>query len=235
VPGVIPAPPETAEGPRWGLGDAVAAYLMAFFASTLILVAIVADPEDPTYVELLVANVPFWIFTIGFPLWATRAKGWGPKRDLGLAIRWTDVPLGAAVGVVAQLAIPLLYQVMPQDIRDRVGDEAEELYQSVDAHGSVLVTVLFVLTTVLVAPFAEELFYRGLVMRSIERRAGLWPAVAITALVFALIHFQAIQTLGLLLAGLVFGALAARTGRLGPAMVAHMAFNGLAVIQLMTS
>ena len=229
----MPSPPLDQDAPRWGLGDAVVAYAMSFVASILIF-SLAKDIEDPTYYEQLAATVPLWIFTIGFPLWATRAKGNGPVRDLGLAIRPTDVPLGLAVGVGAQLAIPLLYELFPQDVQDRVGDEAQKLADSVDASGGTLVTVVFIVTTVLVAPFAEELFYRGLVMRSIERRAGLWVAVGITTVVFALIHFQALQTLGLLLAGAVFGVLAAATGRLGPAMVAHMAFNGLAVWQLLS-
>ncbi len=228
----MPSPPLDQDAPRWGLGDAVVAYAMSFVASILVF-SLAKDIKDPTYYEQLAATVPLWIFTVGFPLWATRTKGNGPVRDLGLAIRWTDVPLGIAVGVAAQLAIPLLYELFPQDVQDRVGDEAQKLADSVDASGGKLATVLFVLTTVFVAPFAEELFYRGLVLRSIERRTGLWVAVGITTVVFALIHFQALQTLGLLLAGAVFGVLAAATGRLGPAMMAHMAFNGLAVWQLL--
>ncbi|WP_421121992.1 type II CAAX prenyl endopeptidase Rce1 family protein [Aquihabitans daechungensis] len=42
---------------------------------------------------------------------------------------------------------------------------------------------------------------------------------------FALTHFQLLQFLPLVAAGAVFGYLVVRTGRLGPAIVAHMAFN----------
>jgi membrane protease YdiL (CAAX protease family) len=226
---VIPAshPNET---PRWGLRDAVVAYLMAFVGSVL-LVAVVRDPDHLSLEESVLLNLPLWIFTIGFPIWATRTKGRGPVEDLGLRIRWYDVPMGIAAGLAAQLVLPFLYGLFVSDrTLDRLDDPARAL---ADSAGSTWAKVLFALTTVLVAPFAEELFYRGLILRSIERKAGVWPALAITTVIFAVLHFQGLQLVGLVVAGGVFGVLAVVTGRLGPAMAAHMAFNGLAVWQLL--
>jgi membrane protease YdiL (CAAX protease family) len=216
--------------PRWGLGDAVVAYLMAFVGS-LLLVAVVKDPDHLTMEESVLLNLPLWIFTIGFPIWATRTKGDGPVRDLRLSAKWWDLPLGVAAGLAAQLVLPVLYRLFVSErTLDRLDDPARQL---ADSAGSNFAKVLFVVTTVLVAPFAEELFYRGLIMRALERRTGIWAALAITTAVFALLHFQGLQLLGLVVAGGVFGLLAVVTGRLGPAIAAHMAFNGLAVFQLL--
>ena len=56
-----------------------------------------------------------------------------------------------------------------------------------------------------------------------------------TALVFALVHFEALQFLGLAGFGVVLGLLAWRTGRLGPSIVAHMAFNTATIIAIVVS
>ncbi len=228
---MIPAGP--ADGrPRWGLGDAAIAYGMAFIGS-LLLVSVVEEPGNLTMEEAVLVNLPLWIFTIGFPIWATRTKGDGPVRDLRLAIKWYDVPLGAVVGLAAQLVLPFIYRLFVSErTLERLDEPAREL---ADSASSSFGKVLFVLTTVLVAPFAEELFHRGLVMRALERRTGIWPALAISTLIFALVHFQGLQLLGLVVAGGAFGVLAVLTGRLGPAITAHMAFNGLAVWTLLTS
>jgi membrane protease YdiL (CAAX protease family) len=49
---------------------------------------------------------------------------------------------------------------------------------------------------------------------------------------FAIVHFQPVETPGLFLVGLILGACALRTRRLGMNVFAHMAFNatGLLVV-----
>jgi membrane protease YdiL (CAAX protease family) len=88
----------------------------------------------------------------------------------------------------------------------------------------------------------EELFFRGLLFRALTgsfKQLGprLAPAasIAITALVFALVHFEALQFLGLAGFGAVLGILAWRTGRLGPSIVAHMTFNTVTIIAIVAA
>jgi len=84
------------------------------------------------------------------------------------------------------------------------------------------------------APIIEEIFYRGLLQRSLIKRglpAGL--AIGITSVVFGVSHFEALQLPGLVLAGAVFGVLAHRSGRLGPAIAAHVGFNLVTVVALL--
>ncbi len=51
----------------------------------------------------------------------------------------------------------------------------------------------------------------------------------------ALSHLQLLQLPGLVLAGAVFGVLAHRSGRLGPAIAAHVAFNMVTVVALLAA
>lgn len=85
---------------------------------------------------------------------------------------------------------------------------------------------------VLVAPLAEELFFRGYLMRALVRgdflavsaRTVPWWAVCAQAGVFALAHTEVLAGL---LAGLAYGALYRGTGRLGVVIAAHALTNAL--------
>jgi membrane protease YdiL (CAAX protease family) len=83
-----------------------------------------------------------------------------------------------------------------------------------------------------VAPVVEELFFRGLVLRSLERRVGTAWAVVGSAVAFGLAHFELLQLPALVGVGVVCGVLAVRTGRLGPGIFVHAAFNAVAVATL---
>jgi membrane protease YdiL (CAAX protease family) len=89
--------------------------------------------------------------------------------------------------------------------------------------------VLLVLIAGVAAPVVEEIFYRGLLQRSLIRRVGPGWGVALASVLFSAAHLQLLQFPALALAGGLFGILAYRCGRLGPAIVAHMVFNLTAV------
>jgi membrane protease YdiL (CAAX protease family) len=96
--------------------------------------------------------------------------------------------------------------------------------------------VLLVLIVGVMAAVFEEIFYRGLLQRALLKR-GLHPVVAVgtTSVLFAATHFQLLQLPGLVVAGVVFGTLAHRAGRLGPAIAAHLTFNMVTVIALLAA
>jgi membrane protease YdiL (CAAX protease family) len=141
-----------------------------------------------------------------------------PRADLALvrfAPRWAWTAVGIALaGIVVSAALePLLH----------AGDEqglTPERWES----GRAPAFVLSSLAVVLVAPFAEELLYRGLGMRVLAF-LGAPAAVVGTAAVFALSHglVSALAPLGLFALGL--GWLRLRSGSVWPAFLAHAAYN----------
>jgi CAAX prenyl protease-like protein len=82
-------------------------------------------------------------------------------------------------------------------------------------------------------PIAEELAYRGYVLRrlvnsdfqSVKFHDIRWPALAICAVLFGITHGT--MWLPAMLAGLAYGAIAIRTGSIGEAVVAHATTNAL--------
>jgi membrane protease YdiL (CAAX protease family) len=226
---------------RWGMGDVVigiVASLVLSIAGVGIALGISGDEttEDIPLWATALLNVPLWMGLLGAVLLATHRKGSGSLReDFAFRMRPVDVPLGLVAGFLGQLAIILVtlpvYKLLGVDT-DEVGRTAEDLADRAVHAPDVLALVVMV---VLIAPVVEELFHRGLVLRSMERRWGTGAAVVVSSLLFAALHFQWYDLLPLGLAGLLFAGLRVRAGRLGPAIWAHLAFNLTAVISLLAS
>jgi CAAX prenyl protease-like protein len=92
---------------------------------------------------------------------------------------------------------------------------------------------------IITVPIAEELAYRGFLMRRIGRaefdsvalQRVRWPAIAISAVVFGFMH-GSLWFPGIV-AGVAYGAIAVRTGKLGESVAAHATTNTLVAIQVL--
>jgi membrane protease YdiL (CAAX protease family) len=235
-------PEAPASGNRWGLGEAVIA-----FAAGLLLSALGAALAEAAtgYRASSSAGLPvavtgadlagLWIGLVGGAVLASRRRGSGNlRRDYGLSWgRWWDLPVGAGIGLACQYGlIPLLYlpfEQVDRHLRHQLGQPVQKDTSAVHGPGSV--TLLFVLIAV-GAPIVEELFFRGLLLRSLLGRTPVPVAVLASALLFGLAHFEAAQFAGLAAFGVVLALLAWRTGRLTPGMGAHAAFNAVALLSV---
>lgn len=259
--GVPPAPPAGASDPlagpqppdasasgteavppvRWGLGDAWLGLLIGNAAAVFVGAAILAatgyageDVDELPLAIIALLQVPLWAGYLTMPLVAAYRKGNGLVADFGLRARVLDVPVGLVVGVLTQLVlVPLIYLPIFRVIGER--DVSADARALTDRATDPVGVVLLVLVVVIGAPIVEELFFRGLLLRSAERRWGRWWAVAVSSLVFGAVHLQPLQFPALVAVGVVLALLTQRTGRLGPAIFAHVGFNGVAVITLLAS
>jgi membrane protease YdiL (CAAX protease family) len=233
--------------PRWGLGDVWIGLAVAYGAAAIggVLILIVAGLFDAQRTTAEIAQdlplsivaltqIPLWAGYLGVPWHAARTKGNGLRRDFHLSMRWIDVPVGLAAGLVTQLVlVPLLYApaLWLTDIdADELSKEAQELTDKATDPVGVLLLVLIV---VVLAPLIEEIFFRGLFQRAALRRYGSVLAIVLPAVVFGAVHLQPLQFPALVLFGLVAGLLVARSDRLGPAVWAHVGFNAIAVVSLL--
>jgi membrane protease YdiL (CAAX protease family) len=228
------------EAPRWGLGDAIFGLALSLFGSILAAGVVLAitgakKGDELSLAWLNVAQLGLWIPLVAVTVGAAHLKGNGVVRDFGFRVVPQD-----AVGILAGLAsqwilLPLLYVpifVLTNIDSNDLGKVAKDLSDRADDPFGV---VMLVLLTGIAAPIIEELFYRGLLLRALERRWGPNVAVLGSGLVFGVIHFEPLQTLGLVAFGIVLGALAMKTGRLGTSILAHMAFNMVAIVSLLVA
>ena len=230
-PGNPGAIDDLASQPRWGLGDVFGGWVLLVVVSTLISIVVLSATgyiEEGVEIPLAltaVLQLPLWAGMVLVPWWAARTKGFGVVRDFRARMTPVDIPVGIAVGLGVQLiVVPALYWVLFHFIGEQ--DVSEEARQLTDRATSSLGIVLLMLIVGIGAPIAEELFFRGMAQRAFEKRGLPWGAALVcTATFFGVTHFQPLQFPALFVFGLVLGLLVRITGRLGPAVWAHLAFN----------
>jgi membrane protease YdiL (CAAX protease family) len=226
----------------WDVLYAALALAAVVIASSVVGDVLLRSPGVPPLVSVVVSYLVIWVPLLAAVVFATVGLGRaGALRRLGLRLRPLDLLWGVGIGLVARVLDALVNLGV-------VGSTGLEPVPTIDGGPAVGVLVVTVLARVLLAPVVEEVFFRGLLQRSTARllstptRLDAWGAsvmaVITTSLVFALMHVLvgSFSPAGLLVTlvsttvfGLLVGTLAARTGRIGGAIVAHVVFNGLAV------
>jgi membrane protease YdiL (CAAX protease family) len=92
------------------------------------------------------------------------------------------------------------------------------------------------LAVIVVAPVAEEIFFRAFFYRALRTRLPIWSAALIDGLVFGALHFQGVDTLVVLPVIAVFGVgqclVYERTGSLFAVIAIHAAFNTVAMLSV---
>ena len=97
----------------------------------------------------------------------------------------------------------------------------------------VKITKLFLLC-IAISPFAEELVFRGLLLRMFGKACGGIAAIFMTSLLFAISHTEPIQMVYAFFLGILLCAVRLRSGSLWNAVALHLAFN-LSGVVLATS
>lgn len=83
----------------------------------------------------------------------------------------------------------------------------------------------------LLAPLAEELVFRGAILRALLMKSRRhWPAIAISALLFALVHGNPAQMPHAFLVGLLLGWMYYRTDSIVPGVAYHWINNTVAYV-----
>lgn len=225
----------------WGLGDAAVGWLVGLFFGQLtwVLAHMASDTplDEPTELPLAwlaLAQTGLWVGLLGAPYVAARFKGNGMRLDFGLRAERQDLWMGGLLGGIGQFAIVYLVYVPIGWFTDISAEEISEPARDLtDRADGILGVVLLVLIVGIAAPIVEEIFYRGLLQRSLIRRVGVPWGIAIASVLFGAAHLQLLQFPALTLVGVLFGVLAHQAGRLGPAIIAHVVFNMAAVIALL--
>lgn len=163
-------------------------------------------------------------------IWTRLVAAIGALGPLGLAAVWSErreltkpdgfgLLLGVAAAAVCYGPVWLLTRWEP------VATEASRLYEWRGDH-----SFAFLLATVCIAVFAEELFWRAAVTRLLARSYPQWVAVVAASVVFALWHASSGSWLlvcaGLAM-GLVWNLLFVLTRNLSAALACHLVWDVL--------
>jgi len=217
----------------------IVSVLVLNFVLTLPLVA--DSGEDQAFsinsfaLAALATQIPVLIVVYGRLIWP-RAVTW---QELGLQpLPLTRiVNVGVTVGLLGFLGTVLVELALSQ-----IGLRPNQFEQFGFVHtGGPLGLAVVLLLGSVTAPFAEELFFRGVLFGLLRRRQPLVLAYLVSGALFAAAHLtpgrmNPAEMAGLAIGIFVLGSLLAwtyqRTGSLYPSMVAHALNNATGLILL---
>jgi membrane protease YdiL (CAAX protease family) len=146
-------------------------------------------------------------------------------QPFGVGIRWRWPAFGQGVRLLlAGVLLAMVVLAGAALIPDRKDFPMEKLFTSPSAVYAVGGLA------VLVAPFMEELIFRGVLFSFFERLGGFRIAVPATAILFAALHYPEYagawtHVFMILVVGLALSAARASTGSLVPSFLLHTAYN----------
>jgi uncharacterized protein len=226
-------PGEPGAEPRWPPWYAWLAFV-AGLVGTLVAVGVLAaatgtqpDDESPSFtiVATLVQSAIFVGSALLFASFTLPPRPWhfGLRRTrFWPAVGW------AALGMAAFYVFTAVYSALVQP------DAEQSITESLGADQGTLGLVVAGFMVIVVAPSAEEFFFRGFFFRALRTRFPLLAAAALDGLLFGVIHYDfsgadallILPPLGVL--GFVFCLVYERTGSLFPVIALHALNNAVA-------
>jgi uncharacterized protein len=159
------------------------------------------------------------------------------NETMGARLRTGRCPWWFGLGLLAALGMMGLGEIFSGivallGLEDR-GSLA--IFARVFAHPSTATLVGVMGIIVLGASTAEELLFRGYIQTRFVQRWGATASVVVSAVMFAVAHFDALHSLYALVAGLLLGWISLRTGTIRVTLVAHAINNLVSMLQLVSS
>jgi len=230
-----PAPTPGAAPIRWGIGDAIVVWILALMVGALALAPFIEGESIPRADEDIATFVGL-VFQSGATLlvlnYIAGARGLGSLRaDFGLLARLRDAPFFLAGLGVAVVSIVMLTPIIELGDIEKNSQDVKRTFDEATGGGLALLVV----AVLILAPIGEEVLFRGVLLRALQRRFTAEQAIFASALAFALVHVALDPGAGfgvpaLLLLGLISGWRAVATGNLSQSLWLHAGFNMLAVL-----
>ena len=176
-----------------------------------------------TLVQLTSTQVGLLVVTGGLVVMPRTLAG---MRLLPRSRAGRSVAIGLALAIPAWVGVTLLANLCANILEALGLPQGTGIVDTVMQRGDPTVIVLAV---VVVAPIAEELFFRGVVFNAWEREYGTRFAVFGSAGLFALIHGSLVQLLPIFVLGLGLAQLYRATRSLPATMAMHAGFNAVTV------
>ena len=233
-----PEPERADELPRWPLWAPFAAMLATLFVAILgvgviaLLVELaggnVSDGEGESPGVTIAGTYLQDLALIGSAVVLARIVD-RPVTPAKFGLRITRVRPAVGWTLVAWVAFVVFTVAWSQALGIT---ENDDLPQELGVDDSNVALVFVAILVCVLAPIAEELFFRGFCFTALRRRLGMWPAAAATGIIFGAIHLGGTEVefvVPLMVFGFLLCLLYVRTGSIVPCIVLHALNNSLAL------
>jgi uncharacterized protein len=225
----VPHPPEDPVWSGWDVVGVVALTILSLIVIPLIVVLpahlfvypklflmdIIQIPDVILLVQVLVYVAVFgFVYSL---LQSRSGEFWKPIRWNWPARSWVAFLM---VGTLLYLSLTGLGQLLPIPKHLPI----DRFFQN--ARGAALISLL----SVTLAPFMEELFFRGLLYPVLARRWGIPLAILLTGAAFGLLHAEQLKyswaVLIIFLVGIALTTVRAVTKSVAASFLVHVGYNG---------
>jgi uncharacterized protein len=234
--------PEPADEPSWHVWSAPAAIGLGLALGVVatILVEIIgatagSSSSHTTPAENIISNI---LFDLGFVAAAVYfAKVQGRLRAIDFGFRWPGLRTTGIAVLTAGIGYYMVTAIYSSLLRLHGSDK---LPSDLGVNKSTAALVAASVFVCVIAPIAEEFFFRGFIFGALRRwriivagrNIGVWVAAVITGILFGLAHAgsaSAQYLVPLTFLGFVLCLVRWRTGSLYPCMALHAINNSLAL------
>jgi uncharacterized protein len=167
---------------------------------------------------MMIAAAYFVTADLGRPT----ARTFGLRPFKSSAFGWIFAAL------VAYLVLTSIYTVLVDPPSEQLPSGLE------DADQNVLLAVATGMLLIVVAPLAEEVFFRGFLYQAFRNSFGVLPGALLSALIFGAIHLEFFKLVQLAILGVILALLFEKTRSLWSPIILHAVNNTLAYIYLLS-
>ena len=195
-------------------------YVVVFFLLQLVFGAILGAFK----LSLGMTTIITTVLSSGLTIFLFLKLRWTPVSPSWMQTRpWIVLTWSVLLALGTIIPSERLVEVLQMEMPEQMMKMFEEVMKK--PIGYVVIGIL--------APFAEEVVFRGAILRKIlgmmdEKRH--WVAIAISALVFGLVHLNIPQGIHAFLIGLLLGWMYYRTRSILPGILFHWVNNSVAFI-----
>jgi membrane protease YdiL (CAAX protease family) len=141
-------------------------------------------------------------------------------------------------GIVAYLGmmpVVFVYMLLFNLLLHTLGQDLgmQEVAEVLAGDGPLLSRIYMLFIAIALAPVAEELFFRGLLLPTMARKFGLSRAILVTSVLFAAVHPHLPALVPLFVVSVFLCVAYAYTNSIVVPIVMHMLFNGVNILLLL--
>lgn len=139
------------------------------------------------------------------------------------------------VNIILAVGCAILFYLLLDKCLDPVFERlfpaSEQSYQKTIT-GLSKAPVISLLQICILAPIIEEILMRGFILNGLSLSYGKVIGLLVSALLFALLHFNMVQTLSAFICGIVLGLLYMNTNSILCCILAHCGYNLISYVTL---
>ena len=166
------------------------------------------------------------VLVIGVPWWVKKRST--TPDDLGLTRlpSWMDIGLAPAGFIVYFILSALLMYIIALVVPGFDLEQTQEVgFSNLSRYYEIMLAFV---TLVVIAPFAEELLFRGYLYGKLRKSVPIWIAMIITSAIFGFVHGQWNVAVDVFVLSMIMCTLREVTGGIWAGILLHAIKNGIA-------